>query len=343
MPNGYRECISCDDVLLVPRYSSIMSREDCDTSILEYSLPIISSPMDTVYSKQLDMILLKNQIMTIVHRYFNSCEEQLKSSLMANSTYYRFFAVGSIYGQHKTEWIDKLMGEWGIDKFCIDMAHGDSKACVDTVTYIKNRLNNNGRIIAGNVATKSGFRRLEEAGAWAIRVGLGSGSICSTRGNTGFGVPLLTSVEDCKTVQDTALIIADGGMKNPGDIVKAIAFGADFCMLGRLFAQTDLAPGLCYNKNKELCVEGEKIYFKEYRGMASREARADIMKKASIEGVSGLVPYSGTTEQFIEDLRMNLKAALSYAGCLNWKDFRRNVKKQIISSASLYESQTHID
>jgi len=194
-------------------------------------------------------------------------------------------------------------------------------------------------------------------------------SICSTRQNTGFGVPLLTTLEDCLIVRDKAFIIADGGVKYPGDIAKAIAFGADFIQTGRMFAATDLAPGHCYDKYKKLVcpydeihktygkdidcdgfslpkgnTSNEKItFYKEYRGMASAEARGVIFKNSSIEGVSGLIQYSGKTEDFILNLTNNLKASLSYAGAKNWHEFRRNVKRIKISSASLNESRTHVE
>ena len=177
-------------------------------------------------------------------------------------------------------------------------------------------------------------------------------SICSTRLNTGFGVPLLTSVEDCASVREDAYIIADGGMKHPGDIAKAIAFGADFAMMGRMFASTDLGPGDCYDKDKNLVCSyndininnnEEKVKYKHYRGMASAEARKGVLKKASVEGVSGLIKYTGATSDFVENLLLNMKASLSYAGARNWKEFRRNTKKMRISSASLSESNTHVE
>jgi IMP dehydrogenase/GMP reductase len=236
----------------------------------------MASPMDTVYSKELDAFLGSRNIPVMVHRYFPSYKEQLEAAFKPESNMFRFFAVGT-----NLEWITGLL-EAGIRHFCVDMAHGDCKACVDTIKHIK-RVTPESVIIAGNVATKSGFRRLEEAGAWAIRVGIGSGSICSTRLNTGFGVPLLTSVEDCASVKDTALVIADGGMKYPGDLAKAIAFGADLCMMGRMFAGTDLAPGDCYDVNKKrLCAYDEMFNlecypsYKKYRGMACYSSDTEI-------------------------------------------------------------------
>ena len=349
----YRECISCDDILLVPRYSDIESRNDCDPSVDIYSIPLIASCMDTVYTLELDKLLTEKKIMVMVHRYFNDYKEQLDNS-PGESSDYRFYAVGSIMTEKGKEWIDGLL-DAGIKHFVVDMAHGDSRACYDTTKYICSK-GMSIKVIAGNVAVKSGFRRLQSAGAWAIRAGIGSGSICSTRINVGFGVPLLTTVEDCAMVKNGSYLITDGGVKYHGDIPKVISFGADFIMSGRLWAGTDLSAGDCYDKNKELLCSYNDIdayrskddsnrryvAYKSYRGMASKEARQGVMKDSSIEGVSGLIPYTGTTEDFIKDLTNNLRGSLSYAGAYNWKEFRMNAKRIRISVAAWGESQTFV-
>jgi len=350
----YRECISCDDILLVPRYSEIKSRNDCDISVDRYSIPLLASCMDTVYSLEMDDFLTKKNIMVMVHRYFSDYKEQLNSS-PGFSTDYRFYAVGSILNDKGKKWINGLL-DAGIKHFVVDMAHGDSKACVETTRYLCSK-GSDIKVIAGNVAVKSGFRRLQDAGAWAIRCGIGSGSICSTRTKTGFGVPLLASVEDCAAQKMGSYLIADGGVKYSGDIAKVISFGADFVMSGRMWAATDLAPGNCHDSDgKFLCKYNEiDNYFnssdssnreltryKLYRGMASKEARQGVLKDSSIEGVSGLIPYVGKTEDFVKDLSNNLRASLSYAGAYNWKNFKMNAKKILISDSAWSESQTFV-
>jgi IMP dehydrogenase len=160
----------------------------------------------------------------------------------------------------------------GVRRFCIDMAHGDSIACVDTIKYIKSLFNNSSKknyyekkfqdnhIIAGNVATVIGFKRLQKAGANGIRAGIASGAICSTAIETGFGVPILTNIIDmAKYKKKNTWLIADGGCKATGDIAKAVYFGADFVMLGKMLASTDLACGSCYNKNKEKLKQNIKM------------------------------------------------------------------------------------
>ena len=184
-------------------------------------------------------------------------------------------------------------------------------------------------------------------------------SICSTRLNTGFGVPLFTSIADCAgSKNDGVMLIADGGIKHPGDIAKAIAAGADMCMLGKMLAGTNLAGGACFDKNKELLpckidpttntvsfpfqLNEDEICYKGYHGMASKVARQGIMSKASIEGVSGVVPYIGTTEDLLDNIKLNLQASLSYNGSRNWAEFKKRVKIIRITNSSWEESKTHV-
>jgi len=169
----FRNTYSFDDILLVPRYSNLESRSLCDVSMDTYNLPIITSPMDTVTTPGMIKYFINNNLMAVVHRYFQSAEEQYDyiSSIGEGYVHSVFFAVGSIK-KHK-EWIDYLLDK-NIRYFCIDMAHGDSQLCVDTIKYIKDK-SSVSKIIAGNVVTKSGFGRLQDVGADYIRVGIGCG------------------------------------------------------------------------------------------------------------------------------------------------------------------------
>jgi len=177
-------------------------------------------------------------------------------------------------------------------------------------------------------------------------------SICSTRTSTGFGLSQGTAIEDCASRKTSAKLIADGGIKTNGDILKAIALGADFVMLGKMLASTSLAGGEEYDEYKELVskvfnpsngkFESDKIKYKEYYGMASKQAREGVLSYASIEGVSGLIPYTGETSEFIENLKLNLKAGMSYCGVKTWQEFRQKVKIAAVSNSGLIESQTHV-
>ena len=271
--------ISYDDVLLVPYHSDMKSRSEGNPSTnWGHSLPIIMSPMNTVDSGRMMKLFVDQNLIATIHRYFMSAEDQLnyvkKQITLAcfdeekeNESIESidkvisqkeidqyiskiYFAIGSVY-KYK-DWIDYLHKS-GVTHFLVDMAHGDTTACEETVRYIRNFGDREHiKIIAGNVATRGGYRRLRDAGADGIRVGIGGGSICSTRTSTGFGVPTLASIIDCNDVKCDTFMIADGGIKTSGDIAKAIRFGADYVMCGKLLAWTEYACGALYNSKEQV-------------------------------------------------------------------------------------------
>lgn len=344
----YRECLSYDDILLVPRFSELQSRAEANPSWKGYSLPIATAPMDLITTPQMVKYFYDNNLMVNIHRYFKSVNNQIsfinecselvgidRSKLLEKV----YVAVGTI--RKYRNWIYDLH-MIGTECYLVDLAHGDCQLCIDTIKYIKS-INSRNKVIAGNVATKSAFDRLQRAGADAIRCGIGGGSCCSTRTRTAFGVPTLTTIMDCAPIKnDNVLLIACGGIKNTGDIVKAMAAGADIVLLGKLLAETDLAGGQCYNKEKTLCAEDEIPAYKEYYGMASKRAREGVLSYNSIEGSAGLVEYTGTTDQIVTDIRLNIQAALSYAGVNNWQDFKKYVKIIKVSSSSYEEGKSHL-
>ena len=336
-----RQTYSLDDFILVPRYSELQSRDDGIVESCGYDLPIVMSPMDTVTTQQMIKYFVDNNLMATVHRYFNSCEQQFEFVKQIDNIDYKdvFFAIGSIK-KHK-KWIDYLINQ-GVNRFCVDMAHGDCQLCIDTVVYLKAN-DKVKEVIAGNVVTKSGFERLQEAGADYIRVGIGNGSICSTRIQCGVGLPQGTAIEDCASRKTTAKLIADGGIKTNGDIAKAISIGADMVMCGKMLASTDLAAGETYCKDKcTIAMSNHEIYYKEYHGMASVKAREGVVGYGSVEGRSGLIRYKGLTSEMLMNLKLNLKASQSYVGVTNWRDFRLKSKKVMVSNSGIIESQTHL-
>ena len=369
------EALAYDDVTLIPQYSELTSRSQASPRMKDFSLPIIASCMDTLGRKMKDTCV-KHYIPFICHRSFKSAKEQIHYFLGSGENTFSYtpadadclwFAVGSV-GKYK-EWIDELI-DTGIRHFCVDMAHGDSKSCIDTIKYIRQKIQekiikgddrkiqSKLHIIAGNVATAEGFKRLQEAGANGIRIGIASGSICSTALNTGFGVPILTNIIECAKVRKKDVwIIADGGVKNIGDIAKAVFFGADFCMLGKMLAATSDSEGTCYNAKKEEIkdpiypdmikeddpiVKSNIVKYKAYRGMASRGARKGILSYASVEGVEGLIKYTRSTEAFINDTILQLQASLSYGGSRNWEEFRKKVKACRRSNSGIMAADTHL-
>ncbi|HTH14414.1 MAG TPA: IMP dehydrogenase, partial [Spirochaetia bacterium] len=229
------------------------------------------------------------------------------------------------------------------DFVVLDTAHGDSANVINAVKAMKAAYPDL-QVVGGNVATKEGAKRLVEAGADAIKVGVGPGSICTTRIVAGIGVAQFTAVWDCaeEAAKAGIPVIADGGIKYSGDIVKAIGAGAGCVMMGNLFAGLKEAPG------KEIIFEGR--IFKEYRGMGSlgaiKEGSGDryaMDKKADPvpEGIEGRVAFKGELKPFVHQLVTGLKKGMGYTGCKNLEELRSYRKFVKISSAGLRESHAH--
>ena len=239
--------------------------------------------------------------------------------------------------------------EMGVDIVTVDTAHGHSQGVLDTVKKIKDLYGNQIDVVGGNIATGAAAVALAEAGADGVKVGIGPGSICTTRIVTGCGVPQLTAVMNVKAglqekFPDVA-VIADGGIRYSGDIVKAVIAGADCIMAGSLFAGVEEAPG------ETIILEGRK--FKGYRGMGSLESMAkgskdryfqdveDDVKKLVPEGITGRVPYKGHLSEVMTQYVGGLRAGLGYAGCRNVKEMQEKAQLVKITSASMAESHPH--
>ena len=240
----------------------------------------------------------------------------------------------------------KALSEAGVDVFVIDSAHGHSKNVLDTIKMIKKEFSNID-VIGGNVATPEGALELVNAGADAIKVGMGPGSICTTRIIAGIGVPQITAILDIKeAIKDEDIgIIADGGIRFSGDIAKAIAAGADSVMLGGLFAGTEEAPG------KVELFQGRS--FKTYRGMgsigamterhdANRYMQEDLdSEKLVPEGIEGRVPYKGLVINVINQLVGGLRQSMGYIGCKTIEAVHKNSEFVEITNAGMTESHVH--
>ena len=329
---------SFDDVLLVPQYSDISSRSTVSLSSdlgrgLRLDFPVISSPMDTVTENLMAFKMSKAGGLGIIHRY-NSPEEQ--ANLVFRSANYcdNVAAAVGVSGDFLERAIQCVSA--GAKTICIDVAHGHHISVKNAIKTLKDRFGNSIHIMAGNVATSYGFQALQDWGADSIRVGIGGGSICSTRIETGHGVPTLSSVFACAAVKRNSKLIADGGIKTAGDIVKAIGAGADAVILGSMISGTEECPG------EYTFVHGRKM--KKYRGMASEEAQIDWRGRySSSEGVSRMVEYKGSVVDILDHLKRSVKSGLSYSGCTNIQDFQEAAEFVIQSSSSQIESSTHID
>ena len=335
---NFRTALSFDDVLLVPKHSSVLSRKYIDISSSlgknKYELPILSSPMDTVTESEMVACMSKLGGLGVIHRY-NSIEDQVKLAIEASGKgAIQIAAAIGVSGDYEERSQELYCS--GVRTLCIDIAHGHHKMMRDSIGKLRKMFGDTISIIAGNVATLEGFEFLADSGADAIRVGVGGGSICSTRIQTGHGIPTLQSVIDCSMSDRSAAIIADGGIKNSGDAVKALAAGADFIMLGSVLSGTDETPG-------DFLTDSRGDQRKIYRGMASREAQRSWRNRvSSVEGVSTTVAAKGKADKILTDFSWGIKSGLSYSGCSSLAEFRSKSEFIIQTSAGMRESSTHI-
>ncbi len=335
--DDFKTYLTYDDVLLVPQYSDIESRNGIylssalDNSIT-FRTPIIAAPMDTVSGPEMAIAMDRLGGTAIIHRY-NSIEEQVDLLREAKRGGAKIVgcAVGATGDFEERATQLKIAGA---DFICIDIAHGHHAHMKNAIKVLKENCDIK-HVMAGNVATWDGFSDLEEWGADSIKVGIGNGSICSTRIQTGHGVPSVTAIQRCAKNRQRAKLIADGGIRNSGDIVKALAAGADFVMLGSMLAGTKESPGEIINTTS-----GPR---KTYRGMASREAQSDWRGKSSApEGISVTIPYKGELQPLFMDMLNHIRSGLSYSGARDIKELQNNALFIKQTSAGQYESSTHI-
>ena len=323
-----------DDVLIKPQFSDIKSRSevklDAYCNGLNLSVPIISSPMDTVTEYDMYKEMSKLGGLGVIHRY-NTIEEQVKIASFDPSNCCCAVGVSGDFLE-RTSALVKI----GVQKICIDVAHGHTAAVRDALWAIRKEFGVDLHIMAGNVATLSGFNDLSDWGANSVRIGIGGGSICSTRLQTGHGMPTFASILECAKSDREASLIADGGIRTAGDIVKALGAGADAVMLGSMLAGTDETPG------EIIAVKGKSV--KVYRGMASKEAQyAWRGHTASLEGVSSTVELKGPVKDVMFELTQNIRSGLSYSGSRSITEFQAKVQFIRQTSLAAGEAKTHID
>jgi IMP dehydrogenase len=331
--------LTYDDVLLLPQYSDIRSRSEVDISIdlgngLNLDLPIFSSPMDTISETMMAEAMSNAGGSAILHRY-NTIEEQVQMVREAKEREVSNigFAIGIDGG-----YLDRAEEcvKAGATFVCVDVAHGHHLKMREALKNLRYELGSEIHIMAGNVATLKGINDLADWGANSVRCNIGGGSICSTRIQTGHGHPGLQTIFDCARTHRDVTIIADGGIRNSGDIVKALAAGADAVMLGSLLAGSRETPG-------EVLTDGLGKKFKTYRGMASKEAQLDWRGRySSFEGVSATVPYRGKVKNVLADLEKGIRSGLSYSGCRSIHELQHRAHFVRQTSAGLGESRTHI-
>ena len=342
-----KESLTFDDVLILPQYSNVLPSEtDISTNLTKKILlraPFLSSAMDTVTESKMAIAMAKEGGIGIIHRNLNITNQASEIKKVKRKK----FIVGAAVGTSKKELERaKALIDEGCDLIVIDTAHGHSEKVLKILSKLK-KIDKNVPICVGNIATGKAAKRLYNEGADIIKVGIGPGSICTTRMVAGIGVPQISAIMEVKRVlrKKKIKIISDGGIKFSGDIAKAIAAGADAIMMGSIFAGTDESPGKKFN------IKG-KIY-KAYRGMgsigamssgsANRYFQKNFKDKSKFvpEGVEGRVEYKGNVSKIIYQLKGGLRSSMGYIGAKNLKQIYKNAKFTKITKAGFYESMVH--
>lgn len=357
-----KRALTYDDIQLVPQFSDIASRKDISLRTLvsrRYGLlmPLVASPMDTVC--ELDMAFKMFQMGGVgcIHRFMTINEQADQIAILYDKIYDEGFG-----GPHKywdvinQDWHSEIkevpimaaigvkeedknrairLSQAGANVLIIDVAHGHHSNVINMVRWCKNNLKETVDIIAGNIATPEGALALREAGADGLRVGIGGGSLCTTRIKTGFGVPNVTAIQNIYEATYDLPIMADGGIRNSGDIAKALAIGASTVMLGSLLAGTKESPG----KMVENPVDGS--LWKKFRGSASLDTKiANGQSERNVEGESTMIPFKGGVGFVIEGLLDGVKSALSYGGAKDIYHFSPPYVE--VTNSGINEARPHL-
>jgi len=342
-----KEALTFDDVLLVPRYSSVLPSETNLNIDLGYNLklkiPFLSSAMDTVTECSMAIAIAQKGGLGIIHRNL-SIENQSREITKVKK---KNLLVGAAVGTENEDLIrTKSILDSGVDLIVIDTAHGHSKKVIEILAKIK-KINSKVPICVGNIASSEAALKLYNEGADLLKVGIGPGSICTTRMIAGIGVPQITAVLEVKKVMKNKKIkiISDGGVKFSGDIVKGIAAGADAMMMGSIFAGTEQSPGKKFKyKNK---------FYKSYRGMGSigamsagssnRYFQKNYKDKSKFvpEGVEARVVYKGSVDKILYQLQGGLRSSMGYVGAKKISEIPKKAKFVKITKAGFYESMVH--
>ena len=397
-----KKYLTYDDVNIVPKYSELESRKKNVklntrfTKNTELTIPIVSSPMDTVTELDMAVEMMDWGGTGVIHR-FNTIEEQSKMMQKLHREWNSFFSIGDMNetkipktliearkDYYETNgrpndkesqedfddyikfvkdrldmdkrWRQKplcaaigVTGDYleraeelvinGCNVILIDVAHGHHNLVGDAIGKIKKNISGV-EVIAGSIATRYAAKYLCEKGVDGIRVGVGNGSLCETRIRTGVGLPQVTALLDCVTVADSydVPIIADGGIRNVGDVCKGLGCGADSVMLGSLLAGTKETPG---DITKVGEWPNERLY-KKYRGSASIDSKSDRGEYNNIEGNSKIIPYKGKVKRILSDIRDGLSSSFSYVGARDILDFQSKCEFVRVTQAGTIEAKPHL-
>ena len=343
-----KEALTFDDVTLAPKYSNILPSE-VDTSIkltkdLKLRIPLLSSAMDTVTESRMAIAIANAGGIGVIHRNLEITKQIGEIKKVKKQKLFVGAAVGA--GPKELQRAKEILKE-GVNLIVVDTAHGHTKKVSEIIKYIKRIKDKKTALCAGNIATPEAAKFLLKLGVDIIKVGIGPGSICTTRLVAGIGVPQLSAILSVRKgiKNKNVKIIADGGIKYSGDLAKAFAAGADAVMIGSLFAGTDEAPGKIIKKNGK--------FFKSFRGMGSvgamNKGSADryfqIKQKDTSkyvpEGVEGFSKYKGDVGNVIYKLIGGLRSSMGYLGSKQIKYLRNKPQFVKITKAGFYESMVH--
>ena len=343
-----KEALTFDDVTLTPKYSEILPSE-VNTGVsltkkLHLKIPLLSSAMDTITESRMAIAIAKAGGIGVIHRNLEIKQQILEIKKVKKKK----LLVGAAVGAGPNEFIRaKAILKEGVDLIVVDTAHGHTKKVGEIIKFIKKIKNNKSALCAGNIATPEAAKYLIKLGVDIIKIGIGPGSICTTRLVAGIGVPQLSAILSVRNgfKNKNVKIISDGGIKYSGDLAKAFAAGADAVMIGSLFAGTDETPGKLIKKNGKL--------FKSFRGMGSvgamnkgsadryfQKKQKDISKYVP-EGVEGFAKYKGNVGSVIYKLVGGLKSSMGYLGSKNIIKLRNKPNFVKITKAGFYESMVH--
>ena len=343
-----KEALTFDDVTLVPKYSEVLPSE-VDTSIkltenLKLKIPILSSAMDTVTESRMAISIAKDGGLGIIHRNLEIKKQVLEIKKVQKHKLIVGAAVGA--GPNEFKRAEAILSQ-NVNMVVVDTAHGHTKKVSEIIKYIKKKKSKKTALCAGNIATPEAAQYLIKLGVDIIKVGIGPGSICTTRLVAGIGVPQLSAILSVRKgiKNHNTKIISDGGIKYSGDLAKAFAAGADAVMIGSLFAGTDETPGKLIKRNGKL--------YKSFRGMGSVgamnkgsadryfQSKQKNISKYVPEGVEGFAKYKGKVSKIIYKLIGGLRSSMGYLGSKQIKYLRNKPQFVKITKAGFYESMVH--